>query len=696
MSATFGKLKSDVRAIIFPSGESSNLIAAHDKAFVDALIDLQIFVECLQTDNTSLFPQCSTLYNCGITVFDAPRGRIKKVSVIDSQRSPAPSGDILFSGTFNPQITDAARGMSDIGTIVNPDLYIIEIIGQGTRCSGKKVPQYFNVNILYKSPSGVQTATNRVTLNDCNTDQTIQANIVANSDVYVSIVPVNVPVKNSPGDGGAQITVNVRQNIATDILTSVDEYCSEIEYKQVDPAYVQKYWNETRHRRYCPSIPFFFGLDAEQSGMRNYPPVPTDATVPAGLAVLPMGFHYPQSDTDKKHRARSGVWAIERGKIYIAPWIDSTETVLVKWDGIKRIWADADPVDDDPLLTEAVTAFVRQNHYTYWDRDYEAAQVAQGAYNEARAKLIHECREETRIRGDEPSFARAVSSANSAGGGALFYNNAQTATASCSSGQTGNPVSVTIPAGTVASSLSQADADTQALAQAQQQATAQLNCQSPLITYYNAAQSFTAVCTGETGAPSPTGTPVTVTISAGAISSVVSQDDANALALAQATSEATDQLVCIWHNKAVSFTASCPLNPSITAVGTTPSGTSSCDSTLSQAEADNNALIAATNSANTALNCGGGVLYFNTLQSATKLAFCKGPGVYAGCNMQVMLLVPAGSFNSRVSQADANQQAINWANGRILSAWLSACMKYPPTGISVCPPITIQYPNTSV
>ena len=85
MSTTFGQFKSAIRGRIWPPGsaEPDNLVASHDKDFIDSLVDLQTWVPCLQQDNTDLYPQCSTTYNCGLTVLPAPRGIIKKLSVID-------------------------------------------------------------------------------------------------------------------------------------------------------------------------------------------------------------------------------------------------------------------------------------------------------------------------------------------------------------------------------------------------------------------------------------------------------------------------------------------------------------------------------------------------------------------------------------------------------------------------------------
>jgi hypothetical protein len=192
--------------------------------------------------------------------------------------------------------------------------------------------------------------------------------------------------------------------------------------------------------------------------------------VPKSLPALPLGYHYPQTSTDRTYgRAQQGFWAKDRGKIYIVPWLQSTETVLIKWDGIKRTWADADLIDDDPLLQQAVFEYMRWKHADRWDKDEAEAARAQAAYVGApgtigaREMLIHQCREETRARACEGSNARSspLSITN------LFYNDEQSASATCPDGTSGSSVSVTIPAGTVASGVSVADANQKAKAQAQ-------------------------------------------------------------------------------------------------------------------------------------------------------------------------------------------------------------------------------------
>jgi len=643
--ATWGTLKSDARSILFPSGEASNLVAAHDAAFLAAIIDLQQWCDCLQQDNTSVFPQCATFYNCGITTFDAPRGRIKKISVVNSKPVPAPTGTVLFSTTLTPNIGDAPTAPASIGTIIPSDAFVVEIVGQGS--STKPVAQYFLVTVSYTDVSGtVKSFDRKVYVSDQNTNQTQQISNAPGTQVYVSVKPFNFPVATS---GSANIVVNVRNFNPMDVTTPEIDWCSEIEYKQTEPAYVQKYWAASRHHHGCLNWWHFFDLK---------PPVPTDANVPPGLPLLPLGYHYPQSDTDKKHRAERGLWALERQKIYIVPWINSTEYVVVKWDGIKRNWSDGDPVDDDPMLAEAIRHFVRWDHLKNYERDYEAAASAQSDYNESRAKLIHECREETRVRGDEASFARQ---SNPAATNALFYNTQQIFTANCQAGSTGNPVTITISAGLVASAISQADADAKALAQAQTQAQAQLNCNTPPTTYTNAAQSYTAVCAGNGIAPNPDGTPQTVNIPAGQFTSTISQAEADAQALAAAQAQAQSLLSCTFWNSAQTYTAVCPAGQTGASVTKTVAA-HTFSSTLSQADADAQALNSATLQANAALVCNSvSPTFYNTSQSVTK-SITLNLGVRGYCTATVTVNVGAGKYTSTVSQAAANAAAINYAN----------------------------------
>jgi hypothetical protein len=531
-------------------------VGAHRQMMVEALVDLQKWDECLQVNNVNVTPQCNTLFKCGMTVLDAPRGRINRIYTLDQINQT--------TGLEDPtQPTDWC-------SIVN-----------------YRNVEYSDLNRLIST-------------------QLAQTNLA--------------------------------------------------------------FWN-------------WFGIPGALAGVIAFPtcwankygtyPPPTDAGLESAPG-LPVGFHYAQTSTDQPNgvRAQFGMWAQHGGQIYVVPWIQSTETIIIEWDGIKRAWADTDLVDDDPDLIKAVEYYVRWQHALKYDHDYEAASAASANYNEWRAVLIEECRQENAVRDAADSVnSRARGSAEAAP--VTFSNNAQTATAQCPAGTTGAAVSYTVPAGTIQVTTNQADADAQALSLALQTAGNQLNCVTPPTTYFNTAQTFTATCTGGTGAP------VTVTIPANSYSSIVSQADANQQALNAAQSAAQAALQCVFINTQQSYTASCTAPATGTPVTiTVPAAVFT--STLSQADANAQALASATNQANAALACSiPPTVYYNTPIIVTLTAKCPGNTTNNGQQSQLFQVqIQSGQFSSLVSQAAANLAAQQYAQGKaqqMVNAWQNQC-----------------------
>lgn len=103
------------------------------------------------------------------------------------------------------------------------------------------------------------------------------------------------------------------------------------------------------------------------------------AVTPAnlGLKVLPQGFKFDDGTVDSTNgRARVGIWASYRHRIYVAPWLQSNETLVIEWDGIKYEWSDGDGVDTKWWtidVQEAVKLYVRWQH----ERNYGDAALAQ-------------------------------------------------------------------------------------------------------------------------------------------------------------------------------------------------------------------------------------------------------------------------------------------------------------------------------
>lgn len=79
---TFAEFLTIVFGSAIPEQAADNLIAPHRKYVIDGLIDLQLKVPCLAVAHTDYITQAETMYYCGATLFDAPRGRISSLSTI--------------------------------------------------------------------------------------------------------------------------------------------------------------------------------------------------------------------------------------------------------------------------------------------------------------------------------------------------------------------------------------------------------------------------------------------------------------------------------------------------------------------------------------------------------------------------------------------------------------------------------------
>jgi hypothetical protein len=121
-----------------------------------------------------------------------------------------------------------------------------------------------------------------------------------------------------------------------------------------------------------------------------------------GLRSLPMGFRDADSSSDSASgRARIGIWARHNHRLYVAPWIQSNETVVVEWNGIKKVWLDTDALDTelwDDRVVNAIKMFVKWYHEKFHGCDEEKKIAAERDYNNERADLIHYFAEITKAR----------------------------------------------------------------------------------------------------------------------------------------------------------------------------------------------------------------------------------------------------------------------------------------------------------
>ncbi len=478
-------------------------------------------------------------------------------------------------------------------------------------------------------------------------------------------------------------------------------WCEKVDYQQVEWCYMERYIKLCE--RCSSSIASVEAIASQLFGIYRYKtsyPAPDDAGMES-LPPLPQGFHYPQDSTDAEGRSPSGVWAIYRGRIYIAPWIQSTETVVIEWDGIKRNWSDADQVDDDPKLHQYVRTHVLMQHEKLYGDPVKARDLEIQLRGTPRTtgtvgiemELIDECNEENRVRDCMEAGAAGASGGGAARGlGAqanantdLYYNERQQYTASCPTGQSGSAVTVVKEAGSVGSALSVADANARALQQASDEANGRLACEDVVTTYYNVSQQYTASCPGaddETGTPAATGAPVTATIAAGRYSSTVSQAAADEAAQAAAQALAESQIVCTYRNAAQSYTASCPTDTTGTDV-TVEVAAGTHTSTESQGVANELALAAAQADAESQLVCSD-VTYLvgNTPQNVSATVVCLSKNCPTR-NFTVSYTVPANTYTQLTTPDQAantqlllNQQAQAYGNQVAQARAAAQCNAY--------------------
>lgn len=603
----FGQLIASTSQDLWPSGEQENLVGPHLKFFIQAMVDLQQSIPCLRFGNTDFFPQCSSFFNCGMTVLPQPQGQVLRVCTIGkvSTASAAPIADLTINApllALNNGVLSTPVTTGTVGTVETDGVYTLSVAQSNpfNAIYGAAAPQYFTTTISYTDTNGnpqtVQPAP-IIHLSDAGKSGSVAVNIKAGTPVTYTITPFNQP----QADG--QIAVEMKI-VSGETGASDDDWCSKVYYQQVAYSHIERYVRAGKGQQnslWSVANAMVANICGHWRVKRRYNP-PSDIGF-ENQPALPPGFHYPQTSTDAGGRSRSGVYAVKHGRIYIAPWIESSESVIVEWNGIKTNWAPTDLISDDPKLLQAVRLLVGIQHYTHYeDNDKRLADFRAQYYGVPGApgvlrELIVECRERNRVRslnevgGEDGDFAGGVGiiSGTSSNTG-IYYSAAASFTAT---GANGQPYTINIPAGQYSSTLSQADADAQALAQATTQAQSQAQSQggsgssgTTPGTFLNVPQFYTARCPAASGnTPAAQGTAVTVTIPAGQYQSVVSQAFADAAALQAAQVAAQNQLSCTYYNAPQTATTTCANNTTESATV----GAGQYTSTLSQADADGQA-----------------------------------------------------------------------------------------------------------
>lgn len=97
-------------------------------------------------------------------------------------------------------------------------------------------------------------------------------------------------------------------------------------------------------------------------------------------------------------RARDGIWSIDRRKLFLAPWLQVNEKLIVEWDGIKTEYADNDQINDEIWtrdVLELVKLFVLWKDEFYWGNRAKSAETKK-MYDDALSDMMVVMRERTR------------------------------------------------------------------------------------------------------------------------------------------------------------------------------------------------------------------------------------------------------------------------------------------------------------
>lgn len=119
-----------------------------------------------------------------------------------------------------------------------------------------------------------------------------------------------------------------------------------------------------------------------------------------GFPRLPQGFQYAEASTDLDSvcgRARAGVWSIWKKRLYVFPWLQSNESLVIEWEGLKTVWLDTDLVNPDIEFETAVKLGVQFAHERDFGSPVESKRFEQ-LFKDKVSDLIHECNERTKMR----------------------------------------------------------------------------------------------------------------------------------------------------------------------------------------------------------------------------------------------------------------------------------------------------------
>lgn len=115
-----------------------------------------------------------------------------------------------------------------------------------------------------------------------------------------------------------------------------------------------------------------------------------------GMPALPMGFKYAEDVTDKGLRFQWGRYCIHNDRIYVGHRIESTEKLVIEWNGNKRDYSDDDFVPEEVEVARAVEHYLRAQHALRYESDPRIFTIENDLFLNTRGTIIYDCEQEKR------------------------------------------------------------------------------------------------------------------------------------------------------------------------------------------------------------------------------------------------------------------------------------------------------------
>ncbi len=176
---------------------------------------------------------------------------------------------------------------------------------------------------------------------------------------------------------GSSTFDTVDGNIERVYTMVVDQGCSEVEYAYID----QNRMNDMINSYRCCISENAYGMN------------PYTLNHAAGSPLYVAGS--PSTDKDYRTETKKGYWSLNRGTIYIFPSIESTEQVVVEWNGIRRTFEDGTVLPatfQDRDVMSTVELYLDSQVARKETKDMGTFQTATKAYVDAVSNLVWACR----------------------------------------------------------------------------------------------------------------------------------------------------------------------------------------------------------------------------------------------------------------------------------------------------------------